>query len=62
MALVLIRRCCIAVKKSLRGFDLEIRAKLREEMVKKGIDVRIHTNVDEIVPSGDEYLLKLIRW
>jgi glutathione reductase (NADPH) len=43
----------------LRGFDLEIRAKLREEMVKKGIDVRIHTNVEEIEPSGNGYLLKL---
>ncbi|MDG1858420.1 MAG: glutathione-disulfide reductase, partial [Emcibacteraceae bacterium] len=43
----------------LRGFDLEIRAKLREEMVKKGIDVRIHTNVDAIEQSSDAYLLKL---
>lgn len=43
----------------LRGFDLEIRAKLREEMIKKGIDVRIHHDVDEIIESGDEYLLKL---
>lgn len=43
----------------LRGFDLEIRAKLREEMIKKGIDVRIHTNVTEIEKSGDQYLLKL---
>lgn len=43
----------------LRGFDLEIRAKLREEMIKKGVDVRIHTNVTEIVKRGDEYLLNL---
>jgi glutathione reductase (NADPH) len=43
----------------LRGFDLEIRAKLREEMVKKGIDVRIHTDVTEIVKTGDQFLLTL---
>ena len=43
----------------LRGFDLEIRAKLREEMIKKGIDVRIHLNVTEIAESGDEYILTL---
>lgn len=43
----------------LRGFDLEIRAKLREEMVKKGIDVRIHTDVTEIEKTGDQFLLKL---
>ena len=43
----------------LRGFDLEIRTKLREEMIKKGIDVRIHHDVTEITASGDEYLLQL---
>ncbi len=43
----------------LRGFDLEIRAKLREEMIKKGIDTRIHTNVTEIKKSGDQFLLSL---
>lgn len=43
----------------LRGFDLEIRAKLREEMIKKGIDTRIHTNVTEIKKTGDQYLLTL---
>lgn len=43
----------------LRGFDLEIRTKLREEMIKKGIDVRIRHDVDEIIESGDEFLLKL---
>lgn len=43
----------------LRGFDLEIRAKLREEMIKKGIDVRIHHDVIEINEDGDQYLLQL---
>lgn len=43
----------------LRGFDLEIRTKLREEMVKKGIDVRINNNVTEIKKDGDQYLLTL---
>jgi len=43
----------------LRGFDLEIRSKLREEMIKKGIDVRIHTNVDEIKKDGDQFVLTL---
>ncbi len=43
----------------LRGFDLEIRTKLRDEMVKKGIDVRIHHNVEEIIHDGDQYILKL---
>ena len=43
----------------LRGFDLEIRTKLRDEMVKKGIDVRIHHNVDEIIKDGEQYILKL---
>ena len=43
----------------LRGFDLEVRAKLRDEMVKKGVDVRINTNVTGIIKNGDEYILKL---
>ncbi|MCP5382887.1 MAG: glutathione-disulfide reductase [Kordiimonadaceae bacterium] len=43
----------------LRGFDLEIRTKLRDEMVKKGIDVRIHHDVDEILKNGDKYILRL---
>lgn len=43
----------------LRGFDLEIRAKLREEMIKKGIDIRIRINVTEITETGDEYILTL---
>lgn len=43
----------------LRGFDLEIRTKLREEMVKKGIDVRINKNVTEIKKEGDQLLLTL---
>ena len=32
---------------------------LREEMIKKGIDVRIHTNVDEIKKDGDQFVLTL---
>ncbi|MBT6031738.1 MAG: glutathione-disulfide reductase [Kordiimonadaceae bacterium] len=43
----------------LRGFDLEIRSKLREEMIKKGVDVRINTNVTGIRKEGDEFILKL---
>jgi glutathione reductase (NADPH) len=43
----------------LRGFDMEIRTKLRDEMVKKGVDVRIHTNVTEIIKTDDEIVLKL---
>ena len=43
----------------LRGFDLEIRAKLRDEMVKKGIDVRIHHNVTEIKQDGEQLMLTL---
>lgn len=44
----------------LRGFDLEIRSKLREEMLKKGIDVRINEEVEEIVKTVDGYLLTLL--
>lgn len=43
----------------LRGFDLEIREKLRDEMVKKGVDVRIHLNVKEIIKNKDGLILKL---
>lgn len=45
----------------LRGFDLEIRAKLREEMLKKGIDVRINEEVEKIVKTSDGYLLNLLN-
>lgn len=43
----------------LRGFDLEIRSKLREEMIKKGIDVRIKKNVTAIKKEGDQFVLTL---
>jgi glutathione reductase (NADPH) len=43
----------------LRGFDLEIRSKLRKEMIKKGVDVRLHTNVTGIVKCDEGLRLKL---
>ncbi|MCK5424970.1 MAG: glutathione-disulfide reductase [Emcibacter sp.] len=43
----------------LRGFDLEIAGKLNEEMVKKGVDVRVHTNVTEITKTDDGLVLTL---
>lgn len=43
----------------LRGFDLEISGKLNEEMSKKGVNVRVHTNVTEIIKTDDGLLLTL---
>lgn len=43
----------------LRGFDSEIRAKLHEEMVKKGIDVRTNTNITAIEKTADGLSLTL---
>lgn len=43
----------------LRGFDNEVRYKLHEEMVKKGVDVRTNTNVTAIEKTGDGLKLTL---
>ncbi len=43
----------------LRGFDREIADKLNEEMSKKSIDVRVQTNVTEIIKSDDGLSLTL---
>lgn len=43
----------------LRGFDREIRDKLNEEMGKKGVDVRIETNVIAIEKTADGLTLQL---
>jgi glutathione reductase (NADPH) len=43
----------------LRGFDDEIRAKLHDEMVKKGIDVKTNTNIVAIEKTADGLSLKL---
>ncbi len=43
----------------LRGFDLDIANKLNEEMCKKDVDVRVRTNVTEIIKTGDGFNLTL---
>ena len=43
----------------LRGFDDDLRHTLAEEMRKKGIDLRVATNVTRIEKGGDELLLTL---
>lgn len=46
-------------EKILRGFDEEMRDHLSNEIKKKGIDLRLNTNVTEIIKSKDAYTLKL---
>ncbi|PCI32688.1 MAG: glutathione-disulfide reductase [Alphaproteobacteria bacterium] len=43
----------------LRGFDQDMADKLNEEMGKKGVDVRVRTNVTEIVKTDEGLLLTL---
>ncbi|WP_417623546.1 glutathione-disulfide reductase [Paremcibacter congregatus] len=43
----------------LRGFDREIATKLNEEMSKKDVDVRVQTNVTEIIKTDSGLDLKL---
>ncbi|WP_339864255.1 glutathione-disulfide reductase [Paremcibacter congregatus] len=43
----------------LRGFDKEIATKLNEEMSKKDVDVRVQTNVTEIIKTDSGLDLKL---
>tara|TARA_R110002072_G_scaffold31000_1_gene96175 strand:- start:1406 stop:2755 length:1350 start_codon:yes stop_codon:yes gene_type:complete len=46
-------------EKILRGFDKEIATKLNEEMGKKDVDVRVQTNVTEIIKTDSGLDLKL---
>ncbi len=43
----------------LRGFDDEIRGHLHDEMIKKGIDLRTHVNINAIEKTEDGLLLHL---
>ena len=43
----------------LRGFDDDMRIGLHEEMQKRGIDIRLNTQVSEIITKGDAYDVKL---
>jgi glutathione reductase (NADPH) len=43
----------------LRGFDREIRERMRHEMQKRGIDVRLKTSVVEIVPEHGRKRVRL---
>jgi len=43
----------------LRGFDDDIRTGLADEMQKRGVDIRLNTQVSEITPDGDAYAVKL---
>ncbi len=43
----------------LRGFDREIRERMRHEMQKRGIDVRLKTSVVEIVPEDGRKRVRL---
>ena len=37
----------------LRGFDHDVQATLAKEMIKKGIDIRLHTNVIELIKTSE---------
>ncbi len=37
----------------LRGFDHDVQDSLAREMIKKGIDIRLHTNVIELIRAAD---------
>ena len=37
----------------LRGFDIDVRTHLRDEMIKKGVDLRFNINVDKIEKTSD---------
>lgn len=43
----------------LRGFDDDIRTTLRDEMIKKGVDLRFNRNIDRIDKDGDTLLATL---
>ena len=43
----------------LRGFDGDIRTTLRDEMIKKGVDLRFNLNIDRIDKDGDSLLATL---
>jgi glutathione reductase (NADPH) len=44
----------------LRGFDHDVQESLAKEMIKKGIDIRLHTNVIELIKtSGGQITAKL---
>jgi glutathione reductase (NADPH) len=43
----------------LRGFDREVRERMRHELQKRGIDVHLKTNVVSIRPAGQRKLVKL---
>lgn len=43
----------------MRGFDDDLRDGLSEEMRKRGVDIRVNTNVMEIAPGEDAYKVKL---
>ena len=42
----------------LRGFDDDLRAGLSEEMRKRGIEIRLNTQVSQITPAGDTYTVQ----
>ncbi len=43
----------------LRGFDDDIRSRLNDEMIKKGIDLRTNINIESIEKTDDGLLLQL---
>jgi len=43
----------------LRGFDDDLRDGLAEEMGKRGVNIRVNTQVSEITPNGDAFAVKL---
>lgn len=45
----------------LRGFDQSVRVHLREEMLKKGIDLQFNSDISEIVRQADGSLLATLR-
>lgn len=43
----------------LRGFDDDLRTGLAQEMRKRGVDIRVNTDVAEIISQGGAYAIKL---
>lgn len=46
-------------EKILRGFDEDVRDVLSAEIIKKGIDLRVNTNIETIEKKGDELVATL---
>lgn len=43
----------------LRGFDDDVREHLSDEMIRSGVDLRFNTNITEITPKDDGYIVSM---